>query len=339
MPRNEQVFRHWNLLRKLQTRGAGFTLDELARQFRVSQRTIQRDLETLRRIGFPIEFDADEFGKRFWRLPADFFRSGPLTLSFTEALALHLAHSLIQPLAGTPLADAMHDVMEKIRSMLPPEALDHFAGLDEIIYIRRPGAIDYTPHGETIRLLTEAARTARSVEVTYHALSHRQRYTTRLDPYGLVLYDGDLFVIGHSHRAGQVRIFKVSRILDARRTSAAFSRPPGFDPDRHFRHSFGIFQSHGEPIEIVVRFTGIAAHLVEERIWHESQQITHLAPEAALFDQPDDAGVEVTFRLANVVEFKRWIMGFGDQAEVLRPQWLRRQIRDELLSAARRYGP
>ena len=44
-----------------------------------------------------------------------------------------------------------------------------------------------------------------------------------------------------------------------------------------------------------------------------------------------------TFRLANMVEFKQWIKGFGDQAEVLRPDWLRGAMKAELLATVRRY--
>ena len=39
-----------------------------------------------------------------------------------------------------------------------------------------------------------------------------------------------------------------------------------------------------------------------------------------------------------MVEFKQWIKGFGDQAEVLRPDWLRDEMKTELLAAARRYS-
>jgi len=71
MPRGEQVLRHWNVLRTLQARGRGVPLRDLAEEFEVSERTIQRDLELLEELGFPIQHDDDVHGKRFWRLPAD----------------------------------------------------------------------------------------------------------------------------------------------------------------------------------------------------------------------------------------------------------------------------
>ena len=79
MARGELILRQWNLLKTLQTRGEGVPLRQLAEELGVSERTIQRDFEILEEVGFPIEHQEDEYGKRFWRMPADFFRTGPLS--------------------------------------------------------------------------------------------------------------------------------------------------------------------------------------------------------------------------------------------------------------------
>ena len=86
MARGELILRQWNLLKMLQTRGEGITLRDIAGDLDVSERTIQRDFEVLQELGFPIDFEEDEGGKRFWHLPADFFRSGALVLGITEAV-------------------------------------------------------------------------------------------------------------------------------------------------------------------------------------------------------------------------------------------------------------
>ncbi len=339
MARGEPMLRHWNLLRTLQTRGQGIPLKELAAGAGVSERTIQRDFEILQEVGFPIDHDDDEHGRRLWRMQHDFLRAGPLALGFTEAVSLHLAKRLLNPLAGTRLAEGMETILAKIRSIVPAAALDYFAELDEVVQIRRTGSTDYVPHAETVRLLLDATRGERTVEVTYHALIRAEEYTTRYDPYGLIYYEGDLFVIGHSHQADAIRTFKVPRIRSARMTADRFERPASPNVAEAFRASFGIFQPAGPLTEIVARFTGIAARLVEERVWHESQELSWLPAEDTLFERAgeDYDALVATFRLGSVVEFKRWVMGFGAQAEVLRPDWLRQEIREELLAALGTY--
>ena len=339
MARGDTVLRQWNLLVTLQSRGQGIPLRDLAEQCEVSERTIQRDFEVLQELGFPIEHDEDEFGKRFWRLPYDFFKTGPLVLGLTEAVSLHLAERLFTPLAGTHFAEGLGTILDKIRSLVPREALEYFAGLDETVYVRRIGQPDYAAHAETIRALVDGALTERAVELVYRSLWRGDEYATLCDPYGLVYYDGDLFLVGRSHRADAIRMFKVTRIIRATSTPEAFQRPDDFSLERHFRDSFGITHSSREPVDIQVRFTGPAAALVRERVWHESQQLELPPAEESLFDeavdQPDT--VIATFRLADVIEFKRWLMGFGERAEVLAPMWLREELGTELRAAASQY--
>jgi len=322
----------------LQTRGEGIPLADLARESAVTERTIQRDFEMLEKLGFPIEFDQDEHGKRFWRMPYNFFSSGALALSLTEAISLHLADKVLSPLTGTYLAEGIVTVLKKVRSLVPAKALDYFSALDEVIYVRRTGVTDYSEAGPIIRTVIDGCRDSRTLQLRYRALWRGEEYETGFDPYGLVLYDGDLFVVGYSHRSNARRILKATRILEAVASDDDFKRPEGFHLEEQFRSSFGIFQADGKATEISVRFTGVAAAYVEERIWHESQQLAWQPEEETLFEQPTgDTALIATFRLAGVVEFKRWIRGFGDQAEILKPAWLRNEFRDELSAALRRY--
>lgn len=341
MARDKQLVRQWQLLKHLQTRGRGFALTELADEFGVNSRTIQRDIEMLQEVGFPIESETVDYGKRLWRLPYDFLKAGPLTLTLTEAVTLHLSEKLLEPLVGTHYVDAFEEIMAKLRRIVPRSAFEHFAALDRLIHVRRTGVTDYGKYREVIRLLERAAHERESVETVYKALSRPEPYTTLFDPYGLIYFEGDLFVAGRSHVAGAVRLFKISRIQSARVTGRAFRMPSGFDLEEAFRNSFGIFLSHGRTYAVTARFRGIAAGLVEERIWHDSQKITHQTPERTLFDPDRQNGdcVVAKFGLceATLVEFKRWIKGFGDLAEVLDPDWLRAELRDELLAAAHLY--
>ncbi len=336
----EQIERQWNLLKTLQTRGEGIPLQQLAGDFGVSERTIQRDLEFLRDLGFPILFETDEFGKRFWRMPPSFFKTGGINLSMTEAVSLHLARELSAPLTGTPFAEGFDSVLEKIRSMIPQKARDYFAGLSGLITVRPFAATDYSRHAQELRILNQAIRENLTVQVAYRSLWRQEEYQTLYDPYGLVLHLDDLFLVGHSHRAGALRVFKVSRILGVELTRQTFVRPEDFDLEHLFRNSFGIVQREGRPLQISVRFTGPAAGMVEERIWHDSQRLEWIASEGTLFEPAGDdhEALIATFELCDTVEFKRWLKGFGEQAVVISPTWLREEIRHELLATAERYA-
>jgi proteasome accessory factor B len=65
-----------------------------------------------------------------------------------------------------------------------------------------------------------------------------------------------------------------------------------------------------------VRFDAFASQLVRERFWHSSQTMA----------ERRDGTVELTLRLGSLEEVERWILGWGEHAEVLSPAALRRRI-------------
>ena len=358
MARGDPLQRQWDLLKRLQTRGEGVTLSELAEEFVCSERNLQRDMEMLQEKGFPLEFEVGERGTRYWRLPHDFFKLGPLVLGLTEAMSLRFAVRVFSPLAGTHFADALDELLGRLRSIVPDKALDYFAALDPILHILRSGVTDYSLHRDTIRRLDEAVREWHSVELAYQGLTNSSPFTTRFDPYGFVYYDEDLYVVGHSHVVDDLRVLKVPRVRSVTPTKETFAVPDGFDLESRFRTTFGIFQGKGPPTKVVVRFTGIAARQVEEQTWHESQRIEWLPPdppaEAAGDTYPPDGTGEAegkarrkkapppgvllaTFELSDFTEFKRWIRKHGHEAIVIEPESLREDIRDELTATLSQY--
>ncbi len=71
-----------------------------------------------------------------------------------------------------------------------------------------------------------------------------------------------------------------------------------------------------KPVTVVLRFRADQAPYVTEREWHPSQRFRTLR----------DGRLEMTFRAGGLFEITRWILGWGDAVEVLRPQRLRASI-------------
>jgi len=66
--KGSQLARQWQLLRILESFRFGVSIEDIAKQIKISRRTIEHDLSTLRKIGFPISCVSREFGKKFWML-------------------------------------------------------------------------------------------------------------------------------------------------------------------------------------------------------------------------------------------------------------------------------
>jgi predicted DNA-binding transcriptional regulator YafY len=90
--------------------------------------------------------------------------------------------------------------------------------------------------------------------------------------------------------------------------------------------SFGVFHGEGD-VHVKVRFSPTVARYVEEGRWHASQKLT----------REKDGSVLAEFDLSSTEEIKRWVSGFGKEAEVLEPESLRQEITDELQSSLLQY--
>jgi predicted DNA-binding transcriptional regulator YafY len=84
------------------------------------------------------------------------------------------------------------------------------------------------------------------------------------------------------------------------------------------RHSFKVI--HDELYRVKVRISPGWARWVGEKIWHESQKVTKLP----------DGSLEITFRVAGLDEIKRWVLSFGPEAAVLKPENLKEMVRKDL---------
>jgi predicted DNA-binding transcriptional regulator YafY len=79
----------------------------------------------------------------------------------------------------------------------------------------------------------------------------------------------------------------------------------------------------GEPQEVVIRFSAQQAPYIKERTWHPSQNLENL-PGGRLV---------LRMRVADVDEVKRWLVGFGAEAEVVEPKELQQAVRQEFRRA------
>jgi len=325
MARGEPLFRQWELLKTLQAHRFGISTAELAERLECNKRTVQRDLNVLQ-VMFPIQFEQRDFGRKFWKLTSHFIESEKLQLTMMETLSLYLSQQLLAPLAGTPFGDGLATALQKIKAILSVQALVYFADLDETFLIKSLGQEDYSGKSKEIVIINDAILHERVLRITYRSASQGRQMTTAFHPYGLVLLSSSLYCIGWLEEYGEVRTLKVSRLKGVQRTDKTFERPRSFSLARHTRGAFGVF-GPGKVQTVRVRFAGWAATNVREHRWHQSQTIV----------KDRDDVLEVDFALSSTVEFKRWLLGFGRHAVILKPKKLANEIAAELSEAAKLY--
>jgi proteasome accessory factor B len=319
------LVRQWILLRTLCARRLGASVRELAKEMGVCDKTVRRDLESLREAGFPLEGVEEEHGRKKWRIETA--KSQPeLRFAIDEAVALYLGRRLMEPLAGTMFWDAAQRAFQKLRAMLGESALKHLERFAGMFHQTGAEAADYARKAELIDLLMIAIEDRRTALMTYRSQRAVEPATYNIHPYGLVYHRGSLYLVGYAPDHEEIRHWKVDRIEAIELTDAPFSRPEGFDLRKHLAGSFGVYHSQGEA-QVRVRFSAEVARYVEEKRWHASQR---LSPQR-------DGSVVAAFRLTGTQEIKHWVLGFGRHAVVLEPESLREEILEELQALADEY--
>ena len=126
-----------------------------------------------------------------------------------------------------------------------------------------------------------------------------------------------IYLIAHDHRSGEIRPFAVERISAAKSTSHRFEIPADFDFEKFSESAFNVIW--GEPQEVRIQFSRGRAPYIQERTWHPSQKIEKRA----------DGSIDLTIQVANLWEIKRWLIGYGADAQVLQPKDLAKEIEEE----------
>src|SRR5688572_25152641 len=94
------LIRQWILLRKLSAYHHGASVQELAQELGVTEKTIRRDLNAFKDAGFQLEEQVGDRGKKTWRICTN-GKHPELSFPLDEALALYMGRRFLEPLAGT----------------------------------------------------------------------------------------------------------------------------------------------------------------------------------------------------------------------------------------------
>ena len=103
-----------------------FTVDDMAREFEVSRRTMLRDLQALSAMGVPLSAVPGPGGGYSLIASA---RMPPLSLSVDEAIGIVLSYESFLQYADSPFAEQSISAITKLRNAMPPDVVRQ---LDEL---------------------------------------------------------------------------------------------------------------------------------------------------------------------------------------------------------------
>jgi proteasome accessory factor B len=276
------------------------------------QRKFERDKAELRDLGVPLEtgtasvFDSEpgyRIAHREYALP-------DILLEPDEAAAVGIAARLWQH-AG--LAAAASSGLAKLRAAgveVDPQAT---LGVEPVVTV-----------DPAFGPLTSAARDRRAVHFSYRTPEGDDPATRRLEPWGVVCWQGRWYVVGHDRDRDATRCFRLSRIVGSVRPTGgarAFTPPVDVDLISHVACRSGPVPHPGRAT-VLVR-PGRAAGL---RRW-------------AADSVPGPDGDRLTLPYADVDLLAANLVGYGADVHVLAPPELRDAVIQQLKEIVSRHEP
>ena len=312
-----------SLLLLLQTRG-GMTAAQLAEELEVSVRTVHRDVEALGAAGIPVYAERGPHGGI--RL-IDGYRTRLTGMTSEEADALFLS-GLPGAAAELGLGTVVASSRLKVLAALPVELRGRASRLLERFHLDAAG---WFRPGDTVPWLATIAESVWEglrIELEYDRGDRSVRRV--VDPLGIVLKAGNWYLV--AAHDGQLRTYRVSRVLDVVPTDERSVRPDRFDLSAYWAESTAAYEREAPRIEVTLRARRGASRWLEDVI-----DTPVLASGTELVD-PDPAWRTLRLTLDWPREVAGRLLALGGAVEVLEPPELRAEIAALAAEAAAVYA-
>ncbi len=295
--------------------GREYSLSGLAGMLSCSKQSILRMMESIERsreVKIETRISAD--GQRWYRAKTPKVRPN-VSLSPERIQHLVLCRDMVMHLLPKGLRDEIENTIARSTAFLP-NLDDRCDAMVSISKAMVKGAIDYTPHQETIEQLFQCIRDKTICTLEYQSSTASSPKTYSFALLRLVSYRDALYASGVTvPDEGKPEIIKrmivcVHRIKKVIPTIRAHSHVEEEVNAGHFG-----FMSQ-EPFRVKVKFAPEVASYVSERTWSEDQVVRQLK----------NGKIILEFTARSRPEVVSWVLGFGRHAQLLKPTDLREDL-------------
>ncbi len=247
-------------------------------------------------------------------------------LTADEAFTLYLAARLLVKQSDkhneTAVA-ALSRLAEVLKTDLP-------VGKDILQTAQEIRKREKRPQYESIfSALAKAYLLKHPVRLTYKPL-HGQAFTTVFQTYlmepSAIGYT--IYLIGYSELVRARRAFRMERIEAAEILyDQSYSIPADFAGIEMLDKAWSIVTGE-QTVRVVLKFSPAVTPRVLETNWHSAQG----------YEREEDGSLRWWVEVADTMDMKPWIRGWGAEVEVLEPADLRRDMERHIVRAAKLYG-
>jgi predicted DNA-binding transcriptional regulator YafY len=191
------------------------TGEKIAEKFKISIRSVYRDIKALNEQGIPVSFEP----YRGYFVVNGYFLQ-PVSFSTEEANALLLMESIVSGFADRSIHTHYTSALTKVKAVLRSSQKDSIERLADNIKFQAPSCFiqDYN----YLSTIQQAIATRKVLEIEYTNLQ-KEISKRKAEPIGLIFYAFGWHLIGWCHLKKDYRDFKVARIQTLHCTQQDFT--------------------------------------------------------------------------------------------------------------------
>lgn len=287
-----------------------------ARGFKVSARTLQRDLRDLgAAYGLECKEDSKPFG---WRWPRNVGRVSLPGMDLPEAVSFRLLEEYLAGLLPSSVGQHLRPYFVQARKRLQTDrSTGTLKTWPSKVRVLTPGPLLVEPSVKRAvqDAVSEALLLDRQLCITYRSVGSSEPKQYTINPLGLVMEGRTMYLVASYPKYSDPRTLALHRVEKAAVLESVVLPPEGFTLDSYVNQ--GGFGCGGDEM------------IALDATWHDSAGI-HLIQSRLAADQVvQEVDHETTRIRANVLHTERlvwWLLSFGERVEVHGPPALRREI-------------
>ena len=127
-------------------------------------------------------------------------------------------------------------------------------------------------------------------------------------------------MLAHSVGKDKTLIYSLDRIHALEPTQQKYTLPKDFDAEHFFQNTYGVSGTDEEPETVKIKIEAYQANFLRTLPLHSSQEEIERQEQFSIF----------RYNIVPTFEFIQELRKHGSVLEVLQPQWLRDEFREEL---------
>ena len=284
--------------------------EEISDRFEISLRTVYRDVKALMEAGVPI---GSEAGKGYFIV--DGYHLPPVMFNQEEASALLTAGKLVEKMTDDSIRKAYDSALLKIKSVLNSAEKDHLENLQSSIAVYRMP--DHQPEfpNQFMSDVQKAISKKEVLSMTYYSTGKQEHTTRFVEPIGVVYYSGRWHLIAWCRLRNGYRDFRIDMIQTLEHAGERFD-PRGHPTLQEYFNS--LMKAHDDMVKVVVSFEKSATQYARNSRYYYG------------FVSEEDLGerCRMTFLVASLRSFCRWLMMYGKSVEIESPEALKETMEE-----------